>query len=87
MRAYYSKGGLREWVAQENWVDIGANEEARWKVPEPCGRSGGERLKEENIQNACLLAKATRDEQSRNVRVLSNERQAAGNPGGKPTRR
>ena len=42
MRAYYSKGGLREWVAQK-WVDIGApKKNGKYQ---PCGRSKGSKRK------------------------------------------
>ena len=52
MRAYYSKGGLREWVAQK-WVDIGApKKDGKYQ---PCGRI--ERAAKGNIQNASHLQK------------------------------
>ena len=42
MRAYYSKGGLREWVKQK-WVDIGApKKNGKYQ---PCGRSKGSKRK------------------------------------------
>ena len=42
MRAYYSKGGLREWVAQK-WVDIGApKKDGKYQ---PCGRQKGSKRK------------------------------------------
>ena len=51
MRAYYSKGGLREWVAQK-WVDIGApKKNGKYQ---PCGDQKAQR---ENIQNAYHLQK------------------------------
>ena len=38
MRAYYSKGGLRQWVA-DKWVDIGApKKDGKYQ---PCGRKKG----------------------------------------------
>ena len=42
MRAYYSKGGLREWVKQK-WVDIGApKKNGKYQ---PCGRKKGSKRK------------------------------------------
>ena len=54
MRAYYSKGGLREWVAQK-WVDIGAPmKDGKYQ---PCGRKKGSKRK---YPKCVPLAKATR---------------------------
>jgi hypothetical protein len=73
MRAYYSKGGLREWVAQK-WVDIGA--------PKKNGkRSKGSKRK---YPKCVPLAKATRMTKSQKASAVKRKR-AAGNPGGKPT--
>ena len=78
MRAYYSKGGLREWVAQK-WVDIGApKKNGKYQ---PCGRSKGSKRK---YPKCVPLAKATRMTKSQKASAVSRKR-AAGNPGGKPT--
>ena len=78
MRAYYSKGGLREWVAQK-WVDIGApKKNGKYQ---PCGRSKGSKRK---YPKCVPLAKATRMTKSQKASAVRRKR-AAGNPGGKPT--
>jgi len=78
MRAYYSKGGLREWVAQK-WVDIGApKKDGKYQ---PCGRSKGSKRK---YPKCVPLAKATRMTKGQKVSAVKRKR-AAGNPGGKPT--
>ena len=78
MRAYYSKGGLREWVAQK-WVDIGApKKDGKYQ---PCGRSKGSKRK---YPKCVPLAKATRMTSSQKASAVKRKR-AAGNPGGKPT--
>ena len=78
MRAYYSKGGLREWVAQK-WVDIGApKKNGKYQ---PCGRSKGSKRK---YPKCVPLAKATRMTKSQKTSAVKRKR-AAGNPGGKPT--
>ena len=78
MRAYYSKGGLREWVAQK-WVDIGApKKNGKYQ---PCGRSKGSKRK---YPKCVPLAKATRMTKSQKASAVKRKR-AAGNPGGKPT--
>ena len=78
MRAYYSKGGLREWVAQK-WVDIGApKKDGKFQ---PCGRKKGSK----RAYPKCVpLAKATRMTKSQKASAVKRKR-AAGNPGGKPT--
>ena len=78
MRAYYSKGGLREWVAQK-WVDIGApKKDGKYQ---PCGRSKGSKRK---YPKCVPLAKATRMTKGQKASAVKRKR-AAGNPGGKPT--
>ena len=78
MRAYYSKGGLREWVAQK-WVDIGApKKDGKYQ---PCGRQKGSKRK---YPKCVPLAKATRMTKSQKASAVKRKR-AAGNPGGKPT--
>ena len=78
MRAYYSKGGLREWVAQK-WVDIGApKKDGKYQ---PCGRQKGSKRK---YPKCVPLAKATRMTKSQKASAVRRKR-AAGNPGGKPT--
>ena len=78
MRAYYSKGGLREWVAQK-WVDIGApKKDGKYQ---PCGRSKGSKRK---YPKCVPLAKATRMTKGQKASAVRRKR-AAGNPGGKPT--
>ena len=78
MRAYYSKGGLREWVAQK-WVDIGApKKNGKYQ---PCGRSKGSKRK---YPKCVPLAKATRMTKSQKASAVSRKR-AAGNTGPKPT--
>ena len=78
MRAYYSKGGLREWV-KEKWVDIGApKKNGKYQ---PCGRSKGSKRK---YPKCVPLAKATRMTKSQKASAVKRKR-AAGNPGGKPT--
>ena len=78
MRSYYSKGGLREWVAQK-WVDIGApKKNGKYQ---PCGRSKGSKRK---YPKCVPLAKATRMTKSQKASAVSRKR-AAGNTGPKPT--
>ena len=78
MRTHFSKGGLREWVAQK-WVDIGApKKNGKYQ---PCGRSKGSKRK---YPKCVPLAKATRMTKSQKASAVSRKR-AAGNPGGKPT--
>ena len=78
MRAYYSKGGLREWVAQK-WVDIGApKKDGKYQ---PCGRQKGSKRK---YPKCVPLAKATRMTKGEKASAVKRKR-AAGNPGGKPT--
>ena len=72
MRAYYSKGGLREWVAQK-WVDIGApKKNGKYQ---PCGRSKGSKRK---YPKCVPLAKATRMTKSQKASAVKRKR-AAGN--------
>jgi len=78
MRAYYSKGGLREWVAQK-WVDIGApKKNGKYQ---PCGRSKGSKRK---YPKCVPLAKATRISSSQKASAVRRKRQAS-NTGPKPT--
>ena len=78
MRAYYSKGGLREWVAQK-WVDIGApKKDGKYQ---PCGRKKGSKRK---YPKCVPLAKATRMTKSQRASAVARKR-AAGNTGPKPT--
>ena len=78
MRTHFSKGGLREWVAQK-WVDIGApKKDGKYQ---PCGRSKGSKRK---YPKCVPLAKATRMSSSQKASAVKRKR-AAGNPGGKPT--
>ena len=78
MRTHFSKGGLREWVAQK-WVDIGApKKNGKYQ---PCGRSKGSKRK---YPKCVPLAKATRMTSSQKASAVKRKR-AAGNPGGKPT--
>ena len=78
MRTHFSKGGLREWVAQK-WVDIGApKKNGKYQ---PCGRSKGSKRK---YPKCVPLAKATRMTKSQKASAVRRKR-AAGNPGGKPT--
>ena len=78
MRTHFSKGGLREWVAQK-WVDIGApKKNGKYQ---PCGRSKGSKRK---YPKCVPLAKATRMTKSQKASAVKRKR-AAGNPGGKPT--
>ena len=78
MRAYYSKGGLREWVAQK-WVDVGApKKDGKYQ---PCGRQKGSKRK---YPKCVPLAKATRMTKGQKASAVRRKR-AAGNPGGKPT--
>ena len=72
MRAYYSKGGLREWVAQK-WVDIGApKKDGKYQ---PCGRKKGSKRK---YPKCVPLAKATRMTKSQKASAVRRKR-AAGN--------
>ena len=78
MRTHFSKGGLRQWVA-EKWVDIGApKKDGKYQ---PCGRSKGSKRK---YPKCVPLAKATRMSSSQKASAVKRKR-AAGNPGGKPT--
>ena len=78
MRTHFSKGGLRQWVA-EKWVDIGApKKDGKYQ---PCGRSKGSKRK---YPKCVPLAKATRMTKSQKASAVKRKR-AAGNPGGKPT--
>ena len=78
MRAYYSKGGLREWVAQK-WVDIGApKKDGKYQ---PCGRKKGSKRK---YPKCVPLAKATRMTKGERASAVKRKR-AAGNTGPKPT--
>ena len=78
MRAYYSKGGLREWVAQK-WVDIGApKKDGKYQ---PCGRSKGSKRK---YPKCVPLAKATRMTSSQKASAVKRKR-AVSNKGPKPT--
>ena len=79
MRAYYSKGGLREWVAQK-WVDIGApKKNGKYQ---PCGRSKGSKRK---YPKCVPLAKATRMSDSQRASAVKRKRAVAQGVGGKPT--
>ena len=78
MRTHFSKGGLREWVAQK-WVDIGApKKDGKYQ---PCGRQKGSKRK---YPKCVPLAKATQMTKSQKASAVKRKR-AAGNPGGKPT--
>ncbi len=78
MRTHFSKGGLRQWVA-EKWVDIGApKKDGKYQ---PCGRSKGSKRK---YPKCVPLAKATRMTNCLLYSAVKRKR-AAGNPGGKPT--
>ena len=78
MRTHFSKGGLRQWVA-EKWVDIGApKKDGKYQ---PCGRSKGSKRK---YPKCVPLAKATRMSKGQKASAVKRKR-AAGNPGGKPT--
>jgi len=78
MRTHFSKGGLREWVAQK-WVDIGApKKDGKYQ---PCGRKKGSKRK---YPKCVPLAKATRMTKGQKASAVKRKR-AAGNPGGKPT--
>ena len=78
MRAYYSKGGLREWVAQK-WVDIGApKKNGKYQ---PCGRSKGSKRK---YPKCVPLAKATRMTSGQKASAVRRKR-AVSNKGPKPT--
>ena len=78
MRTHFSKGGLRQWVA-EKWVDIGApKKDGKYQ---PCGRSKGSKRK---YPKCVPLAKATRMTKGQKASAVKRKR-AAGNPGGKPT--
>ena len=79
MRAYYSKGGLREWVAQK-WVDIGApKKDGKYQ---PCGRQKGSKRK---YPKCVPLAKATRMTDSQRASAVRRKRAVAQGVGGKPT--
>ena len=78
MRAYYSKGGLREWVAQK-WVDIGApKKDGKYQ---PCGRQKGSKRK---YPKCVPLAKATRMTSGQKASAVRRKR-AVSNKGPKPT--
>ena len=81
MRAYYSKGGLREWVAQK-WVDIGSKRKDGSFAK--CGRSKQKKDAKRKYPKCVPLAKATRMTKSQKASAVRRKR-AAGNPGGKPT--
>ena len=68
MRAYYSKGGLREWVAQK-WVDIGAPKKDG--MYQPCGRQKGSKR---NYPKCVPLAKATRMTKSQKASAVKRKR-------------
>ena len=79
MRAYYSKGGLREWVAQK-WVDIGApKKDGKYQ---PCGRQKGSKRK---YPKCVPLAKATRMTKGERASAVKRKRAVAQGVGGKPT--
>ncbi len=78
MRTHFSKGGLRQWVA-EKWVDIGApKKDGKYQ---PCGRSKGSKRK---YPKCVPLAKATRMSSSQKASAVKRKR-AASNTGPKPT--
>ena len=78
MRTHFSKGGLRQWVA-DKWVDIGApKKDGKYQ---PCGRSKGSKRK---YPKCVPLAKATRMSDSQRASAVRRKR-AAGNTGPKPT--
>ena len=78
MRTHFSKGGLRQWVA-EKWVDIGApKKDGKYQ---PCGRKKGSK----RAYPKCVpLAKATRMTSSQKASAVKRKR-AASNTGPKPT--
>jgi len=80
MRAYYSKGGLREWVKQ-NWVDI-ANKRKDGSYPK-CGRSGGEKRK--NYPKCVPIAKARAMSKGQRAGAV-RRKQAKANTGPTPSR-
>ena len=75
MRTHFSKGGLRQWVA-DKWV--APKKDGKYQ---PCGRSKGSKRK---YPKCVPLAKATRMSSSQKASAVKRKR-AAGNPGGKPT--
>ena len=78
MRTHFSKGGLRQWVA-EKWVDIGApKKDGKYQ---PCGRSKGSKRK---YPKCVPLAKATRMTKSQKASAVKRKR-AVSNKGPKPT--
>ena len=78
MRTHFSKGGLRQWVA-DKWVDIGApKKDGKYQ---PCGRSKGSKRK---YPKCVPLAKATRMSSSQKASAVKRKR-AASNTGPKPT--
>ena len=79
MRAYYSKGGLREWVAQK-WVDIGApKKDGKYQ---PCGRQKGSKRKYPKCVPAAKAASMT---ESQRRSAVARKRSKAQGVGGKPT--
>ena len=78
MRTHFSKGGLRQWVA-DKWVDIGApKKNGKYQ---PCGRSKGSKRK---YPKCVPLAKATRMTSSEKASAVKRKR-AVSNKGPKPT--
>ena len=78
MRTHFSKGGLRQWVA-EKWVDIGApKKDGKYQ---PCGRSKGSKRK---YPKCVPLAKATRMTSGQKASAVRRKR-AVSNKGPKPT--
>ena len=79
MRTHFSKGGLRQWVA-DKWVDIGApKKDGKYQ---PCGRSKGSKRK---YPKCVPLAKATRMSDSQRASAVKRKRAVAQGVGGKPT--
>ena len=79
MRAYYSKGGLREWVAQK-WVDIGApKKDGKYQ---PCGRSKGSKRK---YPKCVPIAKARAMSKGQRAGAV-RRKQAKANTGPTPSR-
>ena len=78
MRTHFSKGGLRQWVA-DKWVDIGApKKDGKYQ---PCGRSKGSKRK---YPKCVPLAKATRMTSGQKASAVRRKR-AVSNKGPKPT--
>ena len=79
MRTHFSKGGLRQWVA-DKWVDIGApKKDGKYQ---PCGRKKGSKRK---YPKCVPLAKATRMSDSQRASAVKRKRAVAQGVGGKPT--